>query len=347
MHRRLLEILIDPVTKTPLRLADGSPEIDECILEGSLQSDDARSFPIRHGIPRLLSERDEKQGQTESSFGFKWQQRDTYDSAAFHDLLINWNVERYGFQSVEEMKTHFGSQPMILDAGCGSGMTASLWLDSLIGQWVGSDISEAIDVAQERLGNVKGTHFVQADILNMPFLTETFDMVIAEGVLHHTPSTEKALKSLAPLLKRGGEYVFYVYRKKGPVREFTDDHIREAISGLAPDEAWDTLRPLTKLAKALTDLHAEVEVPEDIPFLGIKAGRCDVQRLLYWNFAKLYWNDELTFEENNHVNFDWYHPAYAHRQDEEEVREWMDEAGLTPIHFHVQESGFSVRATRD
>jgi len=46
------------------------------------------------------------------------------------------------------------------------------------------------------------------------------------------------------------------------------------------------------------------------------------------------------------VNFDWYHPRYAHRQTEEEVRRWCGEAGLSIFHFDVQESGFTVRAIK-
>ena len=68
-------------------------------------------------------------------------------------------------------------------------------------------------------------------------------------------------------------------------------------------------------------------MPEDVPLLGIKAGRYDVQRLIYWNVAKLFWNAEMTFEENNHLNFDWYAPRYARRQTEDEVRRWYEERG--------------------
>ncbi len=89
---------------------------------------------------------------------------------------------------------------------------------------------------------------------------------------------------------------------------------------MSPDEAWDALRPLTRLGQALAELETTVEVPEDVPLLGIKAGRYDVQRLVYWHVAKLFWNPKMTFEENNHLNFDWYAPRYAHRQTEEEVR---------------------------
>jgi SAM-dependent methyltransferase len=189
-------------------------------------------------------------------------------------------------------------------------------------------------------------HFIQADILQLPFREQMFDTIFAEGVLHHTPSTELALKSLVSILEPGGEILFYVYRKKGPIREFTDDYIRNIVSSLDPEEAWDMLRPLTRLGQALAELHTQVEVSEDIPYLGIRAGRYDVQRLIYWHFAKLFWNESFSFEENNHVMFDWYHPRYAHRQTEDEVRRWCNEAGLSIVHFDVQESGFTVRAIK-
>jgi hypothetical protein len=60
----------------------------------------------------------------------------------------------------------------------------------------------------------------------------------------------------------------------------------------------------------------------------------------------MFWNESLSFEENNHVNFDWYHPRYAHRQTEEDVRRWCAEANLSITHFDVEESGFTVRAIK-
>ena len=88
-------------------------------------------------------------------------------------------------------------------------------------------------------------------------------------------------------------------------------------------------------------------MPEDVPLLGIKAGRQDVQRLVYWNFAKLFWNPSWSFEENLHVNFDWYHPTYAHRHTEEEIRSWCEAAGLDVLRLHDQEpAAWTIRARR-
>jgi SAM-dependent methyltransferase len=335
----LLRLLVDPQSGGPLTLASGTLE------EGLLSSIDGATHPIHVGIPRFTNVTTTDQRRTEETFAFKWARREAYASAGAKRLLTDWLVAKYGFADRNAMRDHFSGM-RILDAGCGAGFSSSAWLDEQWhGVWVGVDISTAVDVAWERLGGFADTHFVQADLLALPFAPETFDAIFSEGVLHHTPSTEQALGALVPLLRLGGEILFYVYRRKAPMREFTDDHVRALVSKLPPNEAWEALRPVTELGRALAALQVEVDVPE-VPVLGIAAGRYDVQRLIYWNFAKLFWNDDLSFEENLHVNFDWYHPRYAHRQTEDEVRSWCGDLGLEIVHFDVQESGLTVRAVR-
>ena len=351
MRRSLLNILVDPIAKTPLQVEVHTFGTEGDIVEGVLRGPEGRSYEITKGIPRFVITEDRDQKQTENSFGFKWRQRKTYDSPQFRMTFRQWFMQRYDFTSVGNMQDFFARRRRILDAGCGSGFSSSLFMEECHrekgnGEWVGVEISEAIDVAQERLGSIPGTHFIQADIMHLPFRQRLFDTIISEGVLHHTPSTELALKSLVPLLEPRGEILFYVYRKKGPIREFTDDYVRSILSPLDPEAAWAQLRSLTKLGQALAGLHAEVEIPEDVPLLGIKAGRYDVQRLIYWHFAKLFWNECWSFEENNHVNFDWYHPRYAHRHTDEEIRRWCAENKISISRFDIQESGFTVRAVK-
>ncbi len=347
MRKELLKLLADPVSKSALTL-ETAMETAGDVLEGTLHSK-GNDYPVRNAIPRFVLTEDARQKQTEKSFGYKWSQQDTYDSPGVHDASRRWLVARYGFQNVNDMQAFFAKGRRILDAGCGSGFSASLWMDEGWrrgghAEWVGADISSAIDVARSRLGTIGGTSFVQADLLQLPFKEKTFDLIFSEGVLHHTPSTEKAFRSLLTVLAPAGEILFYVYRKKGPIREFTDDYVRNFLATLPPEVAWERLKPLTKLGKSLASMHGQVRVEEDISDLGIKAGSYDIQRFVYWNFAKLFWNETFKFEENHHVNFDWYHPAYAHRHTEEEVRRWCEDAHLSIVHFDAQESGFTVRA---
>ncbi|WP_082007498.1 class I SAM-dependent methyltransferase [Tepidimonas taiwanensis] len=131
--------------------------------------------------------------------------------------------------------------PLVLDAGCGAGLTARL----LIGEglhrvrYIGADISTAVGVAPEafRQRGLPG-YFIQADLLNFPFAENSFDYILSEGVLHHTPSTRAAIHALARLLKTGGVLAFYVYKRKSPIREFADDFIREHLRSMSPEEAW-------------------------------------------------------------------------------------------------------------
>ena len=350
MHSSLVDHLVDPVGHAPLVLVAEAWDGDD-ILEGSLRSLENRVYPIRRGIPRFHVSADDGQEQTRASFDFKWRQQHAYEDEATQDWARTWMLDRYGFGDAATMRAHLAGQGRILDAGCGSGYTAVLWLErgwaaDGDGEYIGVDVSEAVDVAAERLRGVERVQFVQADVLQLPFRAGTFGAAFSEGVLHHTPSTERAFASVTEALRPGGELLAYIYRKKGAIREFSDDRIRELVSSLPPEDALAALRPLTMLAKALSETDATVVVPEDVPQLGIPAGEHPIQRLVYWHFVKAFWNDAFTFEGNNLVNFDWYHPVYAHRHTESEVRSWCDRYGLSLTRLDAQESGFTLRAAR-
>ena len=52
--------------------------------------------------------------------------------------------------------------------------------------------------------------------MTLPFPDSSIDVIYAQGVLHHTDSTESALRAATQKLRSGGRFLFYVYRKKGP-----------------------------------------------------------------------------------------------------------------------------------
>jgi hypothetical protein len=146
--------------------------------------------------------------------------------------------------------------------------------------------------------------------------------------------------------RKGGAVAFYVYRRKSPVREFTDDYIRDLVKNLPPEKAWTLIEPLTKLGNALGELNAEIDVPEEISLLGIPAGRINVQRLFYWHVCKLFYRPDMTLDEMNHINFDWFTPSYAHRQSVEEVTQWSRDIGLDIVEMNTEEAGITVVATK-
>jgi arsenite methyltransferase len=347
MHERLVDLLVDPDTHQPLVLEAEEVAGGE-VLAGLLRNPTGGEYVITNGIPRFGVAGDAGQAQTTESFAFKWSKRDTFDSADVLASFGEWLTTRYGFVGLHDMRRWFQEREVILDAGCGAGMSASVFLlqDWSGGEWIGVDISTAVDTARERLGSSPKIHLVQADLMRLPFADGTFDTIFSEGVLHHTPSTQRALAAVTRALRPGGEILFYVYLRKAPAREYMDDYVRDQLADLSPTDAWAALRSLTRFGQVLSDLRVQVDVPEDIPLLGIPAGQYDIQRLIYYHFAKIFWNDRYSFEENVHVNFDWYHPRYAHRQSPNEVRAWCEQLGLDVWHLHLDPSGITVRATK-
>lgn len=291
---------------------------------------------------------DQAQAQTRDTFGFKWAKRSTYQSDSVKNASRAWLKDRYG-DLVDALNLPAGQKALVLDAGCGSAFTSQLLFEDHWDriEYVGADISTAVDIAAEKVRPLAaGSVFVQADLLKMPLKDQTFDLVLSEGVLHHTPSTRDAVQATARLVKPGGIYAIYVYAKKSPVREFTDDYIRSIVSDCDSQTAWDDLMPLTRLGAALGELDLEIDVPEEIKLLGIPKGRINLQRLFYWHICKMYYRPEYSLEEMNHINFDWFAPKYAHRQTPDQVRDWCSAAGLEIERLKVEEAGITVVARR-
>jgi arsenite methyltransferase len=338
--------LVNPAPPAWLWQVLGTPPLPD----GAVFAAGGQTLVVRDGIPRSQALVSGTQAQTSDTFGFKWQKRDTFDSNASLTRMREWLIERYGDVAAAPWLAEHGENPLVLDAGCGAAVSALELLGAIMPRvrYLGVDVSEAVDVARRRCEERKlPAAFLQADIADLPLPAASVDLVFSEGVLHHTNSTERSFHSLARLLKRGGRFMFYVYRRKGPVREFTDDYVRAKLQSLSPEQAWQAMEPLTKLGIALGELDAEIDIPEAIDVLDIPAGRINVQRLFYWHVAKAFYRPDLTLDEMNHINFDWYAPANAHRQSPEEVRQWCATAGLQIEREVIQDAGITVIARKN
>jgi SAM-dependent methyltransferase len=303
-------------------------------------------YPVVNSIPRFVIDKklDNKNKQVMDTFGFKWT-RDAWGFKQKHIRLMDkWFQDRFGFKSTQAVKKFFAGT-LVLDAGVGSGQN-----ENHFGQYpraiIGVDISQSVDAAYKHWNKRLPISLIQADIYKLPLEDNIFDIVISDGVLHHTPSTKKALVSISRKVKSGGYVMFYVYRKKGPIREFVDDEIRKRIAHLSNEDAWKALEPLTLFAKELSRQNIKIKITEDIPLLEMPKGKYDLQRFLYWHVMKFHWNEALNFDENNHVNFDWYRPFYAHRHTPDEIKKWLKELKLAPVHFNIGDSGISVIARK-
>lgn len=346
MRNATLALLVDPEDGLPLRLVDPETEDDE-VLTGRLDGSNGRSYAIRDGVPRMVPPHE--QAQTQQSFGYKWQRREAYESDEYLKFIERDEVPRWGITRIQEFYDFFPRRGTVLEVGCGSAHFASLYVPHLAPEvdWIGMDLSSAIDIARGRIRSLRArSDFVQGNILKMPFQPATIDHLIARGVLHHTPSTEQAFRACVSLVKPGGEFTFLIYRRMGPIREFTDDHIRSYLSKLEPAEAWRQLESLTKLGRSLREAGVTVTIPEAIPYLELPAGTYDLQQLIYDHFVKAYWNPALDFDTNQHNTFDWYHPQFAFHHTEDEIRDWCDATGMEITFIKPMWTSWAVRTVK-
>lgn len=316
--------------------------------EGDTISVEGRHLTMNRGVLRADEFVSDAQGQTRETFGFKWSKRDTFEGEPAA-ILGRWLVEKYGDVTRADWLAEYGDAPILLDAGCGAAVSGIALFSPIMSRlrYIGVDISTAVDVAKQRFQE-RGwsAAFLQADLQNLPLPADSVDLLFSEGVLHHTDDTAKSLAAVVRHLKPGGRAIFYVYRQKGPIREFTDDYIRDRMQAMTPAEGWQAIEPLTKLGKALGELDIEVEVPEDIDLLEIPAGRINVQRLFYWHVFKAFYRPDMTLDEMNHINFDWYAPRNAHRHTPEEVRSWCADLRLEIEHERIEPAGISIIARK-
>lgn len=347
MKQSLVEHLRDPITGERLSLERATPEGADVVEAGVLRSGSGAEYPIIDGVPVLVRQDKFAEGQKETvdSFSWKWTKAKNYRSAT-HGHYIKWYLDRYGFGTEEALAAFLKGKRTILDAGTAHGRDAEMYARNSSATVFGIDISYGIRNAYRDLAHIPSLHLVQADLTKLPFPEGMFDFIGCDQVIHHTPDTHASLKHLIAHLAPGGHIAFYVYRKKGPIREFCDDHIREAAVKMSPEQCLEMSEAITKFGKALSDMKITIDVPEDIPILGIKAGKQDLQRFIYWNVFKCYWNDTMDWDSNVITNFDWYHPLHAHRHTVDEVKAWCAEGGLEIKHLDVQESGISVLAER-
>lgn len=322
------------------------------LREGEQLIKNNTSYILSDGVLRQKSLYSPNQTQTQAAFSYKWAKRDTFDSPQSLSRMRQWLVERYGSPTDYPWLTlqKNGIKPIVLDAGCGAGMSGFEYFEPVWQNihYIGADISSAVDVAKQRAYERKlPSVFLQADLASLPIPPESIDVIFSEGVLHHTDSTENAFKSLVPLLKKDGRIMVYIYKKKGPIREFTDDYVRNILQSMSEEEAWQALVPLTKLGISLGKLQTHITIEEPVELLQIPAGTYDIQRFFYWHVAKMFYREDLTLDELNHINFDWYYPKNAHRHTPEELRKWCSDMNLIVEREVIQDSGITIIARKN
>ncbi len=132
---------------------------------------------------------------------------------------VDWYREveahRYGeyapwMRETMEFSRHPGAR--VLEVGAGLGTDLAQWA---MGGAIVTDLDLAaahLEHAEEnfRLRGLEG-RFMHGDAENMPFTDGEFDVVYSNGVIHHSPQTERIVSEMFRVLRPGGRAIVMVY----------------------------------------------------------------------------------------------------------------------------------------
>jgi SAM-dependent methyltransferase/uncharacterized protein YbaR (Trm112 family) len=303
MNERLLHYLACPASGEKLRLKIQERDGEE-IIRGSLVSAGGQEYSINNGIPRFVSSE-----KYTGMFGFEWNR---------HARVYLDNKDRFRSYPISSHLTEkLGLSPdsvknkIVLDIGCGTGAYGASVAEWGAREVLCVDLSSAVEAAYSNTKHFSNVHVIQADLFNLPFRHESFDLVYSIGVLHHTPNTAKAFFSVVPFLKENGVIAIWVYPDCPDLTQRLSDRARAV-----------TTRMNHQVLYTLCWLAVPAYYIYKIPFLG---------KAMFHFLPPLsmhpYWEDRVL------DTFDWYSPAYQWKHTYPEVYRWFQDANLTDIHL--------------
>src|SRR5665647_1046678 len=289
-------------------------------------------------------EKESNQEQTKDIFSDKWEEVEKLeDVETLYKFQYEWFLKLYGYENEKSLAIFLKDKKIILDTGCGLGYKAA-WFAKLAPHAIvlGIDISTSVFLAARNFVYLPNLFFMQGDIANTGLKDNSIDFTVCDQVIMHTEVPEHTFAHLAGITKTRGEFACYVYRKKALPRELVDDYFRTETHNIPADKMWEFSEQLTILGKTLSELKVTFDCP-NIPILGIKGGKYDIQRFIYWNFLKCFWRDDWSFELSKSTNYDWYAPSNAKRFSKEEFEKMISDNKLSISFFHEEEACYSGR----
>lgn len=200
-------------------LSHRMPELSHRVPELLRCVDCAMGYALTNGIPQLFIDHEADTSGVDTTEVVKsfyeanpFPNYDAFDSKE----SLDEKSRRAGFPHMLDEQMPMNAK--VLECGCGTGQLSN-FLGMRYGRTVfGTDLClNSLTLAENfraRCG-IKNANFVQMNLFRPAFRPNTFDVVISNGVLHHTGDPLGGFKSISKLLKPGGYIVIGLYNTIG------------------------------------------------------------------------------------------------------------------------------------
>jgi len=177
-----------------------------------------RQFPVTDGIPQLFWPHDAAGDPGDVTERVKAFYEETpfpnYDD---HDSVRSLIEKARRGRYARELDAAIPYNASVLEVGCGTGQLTN-FLGISCRSVIGADLClNSLRLADgfRRQHGLDRVRFVQANLFRLPFEREQFDVVLCNGVLHHTSDPLGGFKRLVPLVRPGGHIVIGLYNTYG------------------------------------------------------------------------------------------------------------------------------------
>jgi SAM-dependent methyltransferase/uncharacterized protein YbaR (Trm112 family) len=259
MHSKFIDFFFDPIGNERLNLYSFKKENENILSAIFVNKKSGMAYPVYNGVPVFLSNSfplefikqfsneiqkvkneipnlviQKSINKNDWSFSLEWEAHSKLNMTTTWGMSLESRYEQflYETQSLDENL----NDKLLLDAGCGNGLLTEYFSKKgLIS--IGIDFSTSVFDAEKRRTS-DNCCFVQGDLMSPPFRNDTFDIIVSNGVLHHTPRTEITFKTVANKVKKNGKLYLWLYSRKGTIfwrfKRRVFDYLRIVICRMPP-----------------------------------------------------------------------------------------------------------------
>lgn len=290
---------------------------------------DNESVEIVNKIPRFV-----KSDNYASAFGEQWKlfrltQLDSYTKVPITYYRIKRCMGIDLFNSLKDKS--------VLEAGCGAGRFTEILLNQ--GAYVSSfDISNAVDANVINFPINEKHRIFQADINNLPFQDEQYDVVFCMGVIQHTPNPEETITNLFKQVKPGGWLVIdhYTYRLSHYTK--TTELFRFFLKRMEPQKG---LKATERITNFFFPVHKAVR-----KFYPLQAlvSRISPVHSYYFAYPQLSHEDQYKWAllDTHDSLTDW----YKHFRFKDQIAKYLESIGGKNIYSEYSGHGVEARCRK-
>ena len=153
--------------------------------------------------------------------------------AGVYDIFANVINRKANRELCTVVESFLLPEDEVLECACGTGLLSGV-IARKCKSLTATDFSEKmLQRARKKYGKYPNVKFEQGNILQLAYLDETFDVVVAANVIHLLEDPYKALKELDRVCRLGGRMIIPTYMNQ--TEKGTTNHVSGAIGKAGAD----------------------------------------------------------------------------------------------------------------